>query len=319
MAATEGTTNPMVQSLFHPGRVMQLILRDANDVDLIVLDICGPEMGGQGICLLSGFTGFMHAPRTPVRESWAYQEGSTPSDFPRVDERLLDFRLATKGDTPELWETIDSLLWEVLGFKHDCYLRYYTADRTSWREIKIRLDRKPSDTITYDPSVTKHMVWAITAVACDPWWYSTTLVSTWTNTDGSGIGNLILQNDADQECWVQFASNTLTSTQTWTLPDSVMRYPVGHPKAGQNVTHTLPALGVGQEFLVDTYPLHETLTVMDGSLQWAKMRAEDFLYSIPAHTPPTQVPVKVVGGTTASSVSAFMTQRWDRPFGGGRK
>lgn len=306
----------MAQSLFHPGRVMQLILRDDFGNDLITLDICGPDMGGQGICLLSGFTGFMHAPRTPIRESWAYQEGSTPSDFPRVDERIIDFRLGTKGDTAEMWERIDSLLWKVLGFKHDCYLRYYTADRKSWRELKIRLDRKPADTINYEPSVTKHMVWAITAVACDPWWYSTELVSSWTNTAGTGVGELILRNDADQECWVTYSSGTLTTSQTWTLPDGIMRYPVGHPLAGQNVTHTLPALGPGQEFLVDTHPLKETLSVMDATLQWAKMRSEDFIYPLAAHTPPTVVPVKVVGGTTASTVAAFMTQRWDRPFGG---
>lgn len=308
----------MAQSLYHPGRVMQLILRDDDGNDIVVLDICGPDMGGQGICLLTGMSGLMHAPRTPVRESSAYQEGSTPSDFPRVDERIIDFRLGTKGDTEEIWEQIESLLWTVLGFKHDCYLRMYSKGGTQWRELKIRLDRKPKDDMTYVPGLTKHQAWSITAVACDPWWYSETLTSSWVKTVGTTTANglLIVENAADQECWLQFASNEITNNSTWKLPDALGKYPAGHALAGQQVTHTLPLLTAGQDFLVDTHPLAETLQVLDDSQQWAKMKAEAFLYPLAPHTPPTAIPISVTGGTAASSVTVFMTQRWDRPFGG---
>lgn len=305
----------MAVTLHHPGRIMQLILRDDDGNDLIVLDVCGPGMGAQGICWLSGYSGLMHAPRTPVRESWAYQEGSTPSDFPRVDERIIDFRLATKGDTPLMWEQIDSLLWRVLGFKHDAILRVF-SDMSGYRDLKIRLDRKPNDQMTFDPGFTNHMVWAITAVACDPWWYAPEITSTFTKGSGDGNGTLTLQNPADQECWVQYANGEIQVAETWTLPDGIAKYPTGHAKAGQNVTHTLPQLGVGKSFLVDTHPLEEMLQVMDDSQEWAKMRSEAFLYAIPPHTPSTQVPIKLVGGNAASTVTAFMKQRYDRPFGG---
>lgn len=311
----------MAKQLLHNGRIMQLFLRDENGVDLVVLDICGPNMGAQGICLLSNFSGLMHAPRTPVRESWAYQEGSTPSDFPRVDERMVDLRLGVKGDTPALWEQIENLLWTVLGFKHDAYLRWYHADGIRWRELKVRLDRKPSDKMIYEPGVTAYMVWDITLVACDPWWYSTTLTDSWTRgstplVGGKYSGTLTLQNPADQECWLQFSNDEITTPEIWTLPDGIAVYPSGHANAGQPVTHTLPMLGAGLDFLVDTHPLAETLMVMDDSQQWAKMRAESWLYSLPPHTPPTVVPVSLVGGTTASRVEVYMKQRWDRPTGG---
>lgn len=305
----------MPTALQHAGRIMQLILQDDDGVDQIILDVCGPNMGGQGICWLTGYSGLMHAPRTPVRESWAYQEGSTPSDFPRVDERIIDFRLSTKGDTPLLWEQIDSLLWQVLGFRHDAVLRVY-SDMSGYRDLKIRLDRKPSDQMLMDPGVTTHMIWSITAVACDPWWYGEEIESTFIKAAGNGVGTITLQNPADQECWVQYASAEITATQTWTLPDALGVYPTGHQLAGQQVTHTLPALGVGKSFLVDTHPLEETLQVMDDSQEWAKMRSEDFLFSLPPGTPPTQVPIKVVNGNAAAQVTAFMTQRYDRPWGG---
>lgn len=295
---------------------MQLIKHDDDGAEIVKLDLCGPSMGNQGICWLTGYSGLMHAPRTPVRESWSYQEGSTPSDFPRVDERILDFRLGTKGDTPGLWERIDSLLWDVLKFKEDATLRVF-SDMSGYRDLKIRLDRKPNDQMLLDPSVTQHMVWSVTAVACDPWWYAPEIESTFIKASGvNGEGFITLQNPADQECWVQFASNELTAPTTVTLPDGIAKYPSGHPKVGQQVTHTLPSLGVGKSFLVDTHPLEETLQVMDDSQEWAKMRSEDFLFSIPPHTPPTQVPIKIVGGTATTEVTAFMKQRFDRPWGG---
>lgn len=311
----------MATQLLHSGRIMQLILRDENDVDQIILDLCGPNMGAQGISLLSNFSGLMHAPRTPVRESWAYQEGSTPSDFPRVDERIVDLRLCVRGDTPALWEQIENLLWTVLGFKHDAYLRWYHADGIRWRELKVRLERKPNDKMTFEPGVTAFMVWDVTLVACDPWWYSETLTSTWTRgatplVGGKYSGTLTVENPADQECWLQFSNSEIEVAETWTLPDGIAVYPTGHTNEGDPVTHTLPQLGVGLDFLVDTHPLAETLMVMDDSQQWAKLRAEAWLFALPPHTPPTEVPVSLVGGNANSSVTVFMKQRWDRPTGG---
>jgi hypothetical protein len=169
--------------------------------------------------------------------------------------------------------------------------------------------------MTFDPGYTKHMVWDITLVACDPWWYSTELISSWTNTAGTGSGTLIFENPADQECWVEFAGDEITATETWTLPDGVAVYPVGHALAGQQVKHTLPALAPGRDFLVQTHPLKETLMVMDATQQWATMKSEDFLNSNPTPQEPTTVAVSLVGGTTASTISAFMVQRHDRPWG----
>jgi len=307
----------MPTTLEHPGRIMRLILRNSVGADVIWLDISGADAcGSQGISLLAGYTGLMHTPRTPVRESWSYQEGSTPSDFPRVDERLIDLRLATRGTTPAIWQQIEDLLWTVLTFKYDAILRFFDADGIGYRDLKVRLDRKPTDTTPLDPLVTKFFIWEVTLVACDPFWRAPIITSTWTNSAGTGTGTLALQNPADQDCWVEFAGPTIVATETWTLPDGIAKYPAGHALAGQNVRHTLPALAPGREFFVQTHPLRETLEVRDASQQWAKMRSEEFNFALAPFTPVTTVPVSLVGGNTASSVTAFMTQRWDRPVGG---
>ena len=308
------------------GRKIQLILRDLDmnsptyGQDQIVLDILGPEMKNQGVCLLSSFSGLYHAPRTPVRQSWAFQEGSTPSPFPRVEERLIDLRLGTQGYSQFEWESIDKQLWDVLTFTNNAILRIYSAISPP-RELQVRLDRKPKDLMTYDTASQNLMVWEVTLVATDPWYYSTTITSSWTNTSGTGSGYITISNPGDVEAWPQWASGALATTQTWTLPDGIAIWPAGsvdvngNSIAGQNVTHTLPALSAGQEFLVDTFPLAPTLQVMSGAQAWAQMQGEAFQYSIPPNTPPTQVPISVANGTTTSTVTCYVTLRHDRPWG----
>ncbi|QBZ72707.1 minor tail protein [Gordonia phage GodonK] len=304
---------------------MQLIRRDRTPnsptygQNLKTIEVYG-DATADGVCLMKGFSGLMHAPRSHVKDSWAYQEGVTLSDFPRVDERIVDLKLATKGKSPQDWENVESNLWDVLGFKEDAVLRVTFNGKS--RELNVRLERKPDDAMDYFPGETKYMIWNITLIACDPWWYSNTLSSSWTRgatvADGSGWynGAVNIINPADQDCWLEWSNREITVAEQWKLPDANAKYPTGHVNAGQQVMHTLPNLGVGKSFLVQTHPLRETLMVMDNSLEWAKMRAEDFVFPLAAKTNnPITVPVALKGGTTDSKVTVFMVQRHDRPWG----
>ncbi|QGF20277.1 minor tail protein [Gordonia phage Sixama] len=304
---------------------VQLIRRDLTPgsptygQDLDVIEVYGPD-AAEGVCLMQGFSGFMHAPRTHVKDSWAYQEGVTLSEFPRVDERLIDLKFATKGLTTDDWEEVEKRLWKALTFKQDAVIRITTANAS--RELKVRLERKPDDTMNYWPGETRHMIWAITLIAMDPWWYSQTISSSWTRNsavaDGQGwySGTLELFNPADQECWIEYANREITVAETWSLSDAGVKYPAGHALADQFVMHTLPQLVPGKSFLVQTHPLKETLMVMDNSLKWAEMKAEEFVYSLPPEmVEPITVPVKLKGGTEDSKIEVFMTQRYDKPWG----
>lgn len=286
--------------------------------DLDVLEIYGPD-ADEGVCLLKGWSGLVHAPRTHVKDAWAYQEGVTLSEFPRVEERIIDLRLATKGSDPTDWHALEDRLWTILGFKEDAFLRVTTPHAT--RELGVRLERKPEDNMDYFPGEIRHMVWSITLLSWDPWWYSTTLTSSWTrgsaSADGEGwySGTVQIQNPADQDCWLQWANREIEVAEQWSLPDAFGVYPADHPNAGQQIMHTLPLLGVDKSFLVNTHPLEETLSVMDNSQMWAVMRMEDFIHWVPAKTmTPVSLPVKLKGGTEDSKVEVFMTQRHDRPW-----
>ena len=302
-------------------RPVQLILRDRYGTDIDTLDIMGPNFEGEGVTLLSGYSGFYHAPRTQVDESHAYQEGAQPSPYPRVEMRRGKFVLGTQAPDPGLWEDIETRLWRFLRFDQDCYLRVYSV-RSGWRELPIRLYDKPDDQLTYVPGVLRFGVWEIPYVAYDVWWRSPILqygirkgdlteeVNTTTGAvqAGTGVwqGHVPMLNPADQRCWPEYASNEIEATTTVWLPDAL---------TGRMVP--LPALGAGKEFLVQTHPLRETLLTRDDSQEWANMEAQEFVSWIkPGKVTPVQVPIWIQGGTADTEVTAYYPQKWDRGWGG---
>lgn len=302
-------------------RPVQLILRDRYGTDIDVLDIMGPNFEGQGVTLISGYEGFMHAPRTPVDQKHAYQEGADPSPYPRIEQRVVKFTLGTQAADPGVWEDIETRLWRFLRFDMDVYLRVYSV-RSGWRELAIRLTERPADRLPYVPGILRFGVWDIVATAYQAWWQSPYLTDKIRKGDlteevdpdtgdpdpGSGVrqGYVAMLNPADTRCYPEFSSNELTATTTVWLPDAL---------TGRMVP--LPPLTAGKEFLVQTNPLKDTLLVRDDSQEWANMAAQAFLSWIkPGKVTPVQVPIWIQGGTNDTEVAVFLPQKWDRGWGG---
>ncbi|MFE5789537.1 hypothetical protein [Rhodococcus erythropolis] len=318
---------------FNGGYPVLLIKRDFDPKsatyleDLLTVPIFGPNFVGQGISLLEGYSGFYHTPITQIRENYAYQEGSTPSDYPRVEERIMDFSVGVQGRSWSEFVQVETLLWFIMkppkGKRPDFVLRmYFGPGEDDWREITVRLERTPKDLMKLGPGLTTKMQWDLTALACDPYWYSRTLQDTVTFDTGSGTGanrisqrTLVIDNFGDQECWLEYASNELTATSTFTLPDALGVYPSWHTSAGQRIYVPLPPLGVGKSFLVQTNPLQIALEAMDDSQEVANLQG-DFNNALPPHTVGAKLPVTLKGGTAQTQLSVYAIQRFDRWFGG---
>ncbi|ORL03404.1 hypothetical protein A6F55_09290 [Prescottella equi] len=319
---------------------MLIIARDLNPKsatfgqDLMTIPIFGPDMGTAGISLNSGYSGFYHTPITQPRENYAYQEGSTPSEFPRVEERILDFKLGVIAKTWEQFKQIETVLWHVLkpakGKPRDFILRmYHGPGEDDWRELTMRLERAPKDLFSRGPGLFKSMEWAITALACDPYWYSKTLQDTVTFDTGTGTGKdrisertLTISNHADQECWLEYASNELTATlpapwaSTFTLPDGLGVYPAGHAKAGQRIRKDVLIQPSVRSFMVQTHPLQIPVETIPDTQASAYLRGSYFDFALPPYTVDAQLPVTLKGGNAQTQLSVYATQRWDRCFGG---
>lgn len=318
---------------FNGGYPVLLIMRDFDptsptfEQDIVTVPIFGPDFVGQGISLLEGYSGFYHTPITQIRENYAYQAGSTASDYPRVEERILDCDIGVQGRNWAEFVQVETLLWKIMkppkGKRPDFVLRFYFGPgEDDWREITVRLERTPKDLFSRGPGLTTKYKWSLTLLACDPYWYSRTLQDTVTFDTGTGTGanrisqrTLVIDNMADQECWLEYASNELTTTSTFTLPDALGVYPKWHTSAGQRIYVPLPTVGVGKSFLVQTDPLKIAIEALDDSQIVANLQG-DFNNALPPHTVGAELPVTLKGGTAQTQLSVYAVQQWDRYFGG---
>lgn len=283
--------------------------------DEIVIDVLNGDVGVEGVCMLSEFSGLYHAKRTGIRQSSAFQEGSTPGKHSRVEERTVELRLATKAKTAARHEDIETILWHILRMDEDCILRVWTDEK--YRELKVRLAETPRDIMQYDPEIYKILVWNVVLVATDPWWYGELITDEWVNTDMTGEGYVVLANPADQPAYVQWASGTVASSgEVWTLPDVGVTYPAGHAQAGQQVMITLPKVNPGDEFLVDTYPLSMPVETLSNVQLAAEMRMKKFRGRIEPGTDYIKLPVQVTSLSNKTRIKAYVQTRWERPYGG---
>ena len=305
---------------------MQLIARDRYGRDVDTLDIAGPDVAEQGVCLLEGYAGFYHAKRTQVdSDEGAYQEGAEPTPYPRVEKRPLKFTLGTQARTPGEWEDVETRLWRFLTYHRDGYIRVYSV-RSKWRELwRVRL-QSVSDLLPRVPGATTTMAWEVEATAYDPWWHSEMISHTVRKGDstleidpatgaespGSGVFELRvpMSNPADTRCFPEFTCNEIGAPVKVWLPDGLTDRMVAIHAPD---TWYQP----GQEFWVRTDPLEPTVEAMDDSLPWAWMASREFVSWIrPGKVTPVMQRIWIQGGTPDFEITTYMPQQWDRMFGG---
>lgn len=325
MACTAGITNS--------ARVAQLILRDPTTrEDLIVLDVLPHEATGavglQGITLGEDLEGLYRVPTETPLKAAAYQEGCTPSRFPRRKERRPKLNLHTQASSPEGFIQVETLLWSVLSTDWDCWIRLLIDDGT-WRELRIRLMAVP-DRSRKVYGVDTAASWELDLLSWDPFWYSAPYEFRFTRDDqGAGLPHMTpvaggyeidvpITNPTDQLGFASWNSGDLVSAEQWSFQDGEDVTSLGAP-AMVHLPQLLPS--VVKRFLVQTYPTDRALFVKapsgPPSQQWARMRGARFTRAYPANTPEERtVRVRLVGGTPTSTMMLTLPRRWDRPFGG---
>ncbi|QRY62759.1 hypothetical protein JVX90_00330 [Gordonia sp. PDNC005] len=310
----------------NPGKVVQLILRSPAGEDLIVLDVLPHRAlgahGFQGITLGEDMSGLYRIPIEQPLKSAAYQEGATPSNYPRKKERRPKITLHAQASTPEAYVQVETLLWSVLSVKWDCWLRSYEPDG-SWRELQVRLMQEPNDKVRRFHGAVTYSEWTVDLLACDPHWYSKPLEFSFKRSDmtpfGAGWAMAVpISNPTDQLGFIEWNSGELTTSEKWSFQDGELL-----DEHGGAVLIDLPTLNPSatKAFWVQTYPTEMQLFVKapsgDPSQQWARMRSRTFTQAIAANTPQERdIWVYMTGGTPASEMLMTLPRRWDRPFGG---
>lgn len=271
-----------------------------------VWNIHGSREGEQGIGLLAGSKGFQEAPINAVWMQGAFQEGATYLGF-RVEPIDPVIVLGVKGNSRQQWEANDSALMAALGTPDEEF-KLVARSTSGVRELALRITATPELVGDVDYSGQFFSKYIVQCRGGWPRWVADPSTSIFTSSTGTGSGFVTVSNPTDTWLYPQWACD---APGRWTLPD--FDWEGGR---WSDRTITTPTLSSGQDLTIDTYPANEPYVAADGSNVAGRFSGVMFLHPVPPHTPPTEIPVSVIGGQPGASVMLRMPRNYRRPRGG---
>ncbi|MFP7366282.1 phage tail protein [Corynebacterium callunae] len=280
-------------------------------VDIIGVDgskwrVSGPGQGREGVELaLSPEALFDEAPFRGIWQQGAFQEGATyightiePIDM------ILPFNIV--GDGGWDWEYIEARFFAA--WDTDRQTEIVVTSGGSRRRLYVQKFENITTKSDRDPRLLQWSIMQVSARAAWPFWQGDTLISAASTNQSTADLTVTVANPTDRPMWLQWV---LTAPGRWTIPD--FDWGVGdHP----NRKIVTPTLAAGQALTIETHPLREAYVAADGSNIAGRFGGVLFQHSVPPHTPPTDVPVKLEDSTGGGAVQCRMLQEWRRAWRG---
>lgn len=134
----------------------------------------------------------------------------------------------------------------------------------------------------------------------------------------SEVGHVTVMNPTNCEQWIKWVAQAGNAGIIWTLPDYSWnddRFDRANDDDSRMII--MPALTSGENIVVDTDEMTmagQVVSSIDTAV-YLRMNGVQFLYPIPAYTPPTVVPVAVTGAQIGNGVQVRCPLSWTRPWG----
>lgn len=281
---------------------------EITDINGFTWTVSGTGVGTEGVELAEDPQGiFDEAPINGIWQQSAFQEGATylghtiePLDM------VLGFDIY--GDDGD-WEDIESRFYA--GFAPDKPATITVTTEMGQRSIKVVKFKSAQSKSKKDPRLLHHSKLTLTLRAPWPFWEGDTHISVFQPTTADASGTLTIYNPTDRPLWPQW---TVTAPGKWAIPDHDLANPTSQDHTR---TITTPQLRQGEDLTIDTYPRNERYVAANGANIAARFGGVDFLYPIPPHTRPIQVPVRAQGAA-GGAIQCRMVEYWTRPWGGRR-
>lgn len=264
------------------------------------IELAGPNQDADGVVLLEGVSGLMHAPIELVEIKTARLPGAIPVTY-RIEKRLIDLATLVQGHDSISWQYWNQNILQMLSPKHDSLLVVQTLP---WgpRWIKVRRAAAPDDEVLEDPTWSKNQVWNWQLVAYDPDWRSRDLVSkTFAPAGSSGAGELRAANRGDRPSWPKVSGK---GGAPWRIRDGV---------GGE--LNPLPPMAAGETWVVDTHPMAWQLQSSTDPNKWEKLQ-RGFREQVKPRSI-ASIGVDVAGAAAGASATLILEQRFEFPFGYG--
>lgn len=262
------------------------------------IELAGPNQDADGVVLLEGVAGIIHAPIELVEIKTARLPGAIPVTY-RVEKRMIELATLVQGRDSIGWQYWNQNLLQMLSPVRDSLLVVQTLP---WgpRWIKVRRALSPDDEVLEDPTWALHQTWNWTLAAYDPDWRGRDLMSkTFSPVGSSGAGELKAANRGDRPSWPKVSGK---GGAPWKIRDGV-----------GGVLNPLPAMAAGETWVVDTHPMAWQLQSSTDPLKWEKLQ-RGFREQI-APRSIANVGVEVAGASAGASATLILEQRYEWPMG----
>jgi hypothetical protein len=273
----------------------------------------------EGVELRPGAQQFIDAPASTFWIKSIYGQSYQGSQWKR---REPTFAVTIAGKTADRWEQIDSDFREDLGIgipgAQTFTLRAETG--AACRTLCMRLLEHPEaytkgDWEGKDPHLFRKSTLAIPAACERGFWTGKSLVSSVTFPTGNGTLPIWVANYGDVPIWLFWS---LPAPGTWTVPD----YSWGQEEdfgyvAGEWATRTLTLspLTSGEDLEIETNPDGKGMIAANGDPVQQRNGGIQFIFPVAPHTPPTQIPLELVGGNAGTTAYVTCPAWFSRPWG----
>lgn len=296
------TEPPVIHPEYHHG--FTLVGGDNVSWDLVA----GP------VFILSGASGFgfpdpdHHWTESPVVDGAVHRGLRYPQrEFAiplEVDGRYL---------APEDWRELETAIWRSLNPRRECRL-VVTAPTGDVRQIPFRYSGGGDDSFEHDALLRGNNVYALEAVAGDPFWLGETIRRDYGVDEDSqttfpgppfGIGSstaiqtTVVSNPGDEDAWPR-----------WSITGPYETVTVG--VAGAVVTLDVPT-SAGESRVIDMDPRRRSIRDQDGNLAWSEASELAFA-AVPAGTI-VSITMSVAGALAdETTISLEFDSRYLRAF-----
>lgn len=220
---------------------------------------------------------------------------------------------------PDQWAQIDSDFRDDLGMFDDTFTITCEAFG-SVRNLSMRLFSAPQ---IYSqgswegklPSLFDTSTIGVPAACERPFWVGESLVYSVTFPSGNGTLPIWVANLGNVPIWLQWK---LPSPGTYTVADYSWGQELKYGYApGQHTTRTvtLNPITTGEDLDIQTDPYWKQMVAANADPVQNRNGGAQFIYPIPAKTPPTQIPLQLVGGTPGATAYVVCPAWFSRAWG----
>lgn len=193
---------------------------EVDGVDGSLWHLHGTGMGAEGV-ILASFKGMYHPQRSAMTQEPAFYPGAIPGD-PKTNPQKIDLKLTTFAEDPIAWEAVETAWWSAINDEADATLRVFNRAGTSFREMPIRAEAYPDDSMDWEPGEVWD--WSLPLAAYSPGWRGQTIrevARDWVQvTPGEWVGKIRVGNPGDLPAWPEFVLSN-TGVEEWTVPDGI--------------------------------------------------------------------------------------------------